>query len=339
MKQKIAIVTINQPSLDSASRLVKYLDEFEVDIYGKKDLKHNLPDLKIYDKLDDILPFAWEYYDSIIPILAIGAVVRKIAPLLKDKSTDPSVIVINLALDKIVPLLSGHLGGANSLTNYLVSKLPNSIGFISTATDQTKTLAFDLVAKENSWQIYNLKALANISNRLLNKQKVKVVAPQTIFDTLDKTNLELINFDNIDTNSVVISPFKVNSEHLWLRPSVFLGIGCNRDTSFEVLENAILEFLSTYNLDISFVKNIASFEAKKDEKAILKFASKYNFDIKFFAKEQINHLEYDFSKSASTKFFGLKGVAEPSAILISKYKELIIEKKVYAKSVTIACSM
>ena len=50
----------------------------------------------------------------------------------------------------------------------------------------------------------------------------------------------------------------------------------------------------------------------------------------------INSLENDFSKSASTKFFGLKGVAEPSAILSSKYKELIIKKEVYNTHVTIA---
>ncbi|MEO1953788.1 MAG: cobalamin biosynthesis protein CbiG, partial [Campylobacterales bacterium] len=140
-KLKIAIVTINQPSLDSACNLVPYLSEHQVDIYGKRDLKHNLNFLHTYKKLDDILPSAWANYDAIICILAMGAVVRKIAPLLQDKSSDPAVLVINLALDKIVPLLSGHLGGANELADTLVSKLPNAINFISTATDQTNTLA------------------------------------------------------------------------------------------------------------------------------------------------------------------------------------------------------
>jgi len=68
----------------------------------------------------------------------------------------------------------------------------------------------------------------------------------------------------------------------------------------------------------------------------LEFANKYDFDIKFYEKDDINNLENDFSPSASTKFFDLKGVAEPSAILCSKYKELIIKKQVYNKSVTIA---
>ena len=84
------------------------------------------------------------------------------------------------------------------------------------------------------------------------------------------------------------------------------------------------------------IKNIASFEAKSDEKGLLKFASKYNFDIKFYEKDDINSLKNEFSASASTKFFGLKGVAEPSAILVSQYKELIIKKEIYNKSITIS---
>lgn len=127
---KIAIVTINQPSLNSACRLFPYLHEHQVDVYGKKDLTHNIEELKLYKKLDDILVPAWKEYDAIICILAMGAVVRKIAPLLEDKATDPAVIVINLALDKIVPLLSGHLGGANELANEITSLLPNCVNFI-----------------------------------------------------------------------------------------------------------------------------------------------------------------------------------------------------------------
>jgi len=334
---KIAIITINQPSLNSAIKLNSYLkDDYEIDVYGKKDLTHNLTNLHIYKKLDDILVPAWSAYDAIICILAMGAVVRKIAPLLEDKSTDPAVLVINLALDKIVPLLSGHLGGANELADNLTSKLPNCINFISTATDQTGTLAFEMEAKKNSWDIENLKELANISNRLLNKLPVTVATYKTIFDKLSKKeNLELINFSEIDENSVVIAP-NIDSKNLTFKPKIFLGIGCNRDTTFQEIESAVKLFLEKNNLKIEQVKNIASFEAKSDEVGLLEFASKYNFDIKFYEKESINSLENEFTPSASTKFFGLKGVAEPSAILGSVYKELILKKEVYDKKITIA---
>ncbi|SFV70700.1 Cobalamin biosynthesis protein CbiG [hydrothermal vent metagenome] len=333
---KIAIVTINQPSLNSACKLVPYLSEHEVDVYGKKDLTHNLKELKLYNKLDDILAPAWKSYDAIVCILAMGAVVRKIAPLLEDKSTDPAVIVINLALDKIVPLLSGHLGGANALADTIANSLPNCMNFISTATDQTKTLAFEMLAQKCGWKIENLKALARVSNRLLNKQMVKVATYASIFETIpNKENLELVDFENIDLDTVVIAPHIV-SNSLTLRPKIYLGIGCNRDTPMEEIEEAVMLFLKSHNLTMEDVKNIGSFEAKADEVGLLEFAKKYNFDLEFYKKDAINALENEFSKSASTKFFGLKGVAEPSAVLLSENKELIINKEIYNKKITIA---
>jgi len=333
---KIAVVTINQPSLDSACRLTPYLSKHKVTVYGKKDLNHTLDKIETYQKLDDILPLAWHSYDAIVCILAMGAVVRKIAPLLEDKSTDPAVLVINLALDKIVPLLSGHLGGANKLADDIARDIPNCINFISTATDQTKTLAFEMLAQDRDWSIDNLKALAKISNRLLNKQTVKVATYKSIYDSIpDKTNLKLVDFSDIDKDTVVISPL-VKSRNLTLKPKVYLGIGCNRDTPLEQIEHSVLDFLQKYDLRLSDIVSLSSFDAKSDEMGLLDFAKRYNLSIEFYTKDAINALENDFSHSASSKFFGLKGVAEPSSVLASKYKELIIKKEVYFKAVTIA---
>jgi cobalt-precorrin 5A hydrolase len=123
---------------------------------------------------------------------------------------------------------------------------------------------------------------------------------------------------------------------LTFRPKVYLGIGCNRDTPLNEIEKAIKMFLTKHKLAFNDIKNIASFEAKSDEIGLLEFAKKYNFEIQFYEKDAINALENEFSKSASTKFFGLKGVAEPSAILVSEYQELLFPKEVYFKSVTVA---
>ena len=336
-KLKIALVTINQPSLNSACKLVPYLYDYEVDVFGKKDLEHNLEHLNLYKKLDDILPAAWEGYDAIIAILAMGAVVRKIAPLLKDKATDPAVLVINLALDKVVPLLSGHLGGANELSDTIASRIEGCINFVSTATDQTNTLAFEMFAKKNDLEIHNLKELALISNSLLNKKEVEVLTYESIFNSIpNKNNLKLVDKQSTEL-CVNITPF--SSKLLTFKPKVYLGIGCNRDTSCEEITLAFKEFLQKHSLEISQIKNIASFEAKQDEIGLLEFAKMNNFDIKFFDKVEINSLENEFSPSASKKFFGLKGVAEPSSILISHYKELIIKKEVYNTKITIAAAV
>jgi len=327
--------------LNSAVKLSEYLNEYEVDIYGKKDLVHNLDNLLTYEKIDTVLENGWKKYDAIICILAMGIVVRKIAPLLESKATDPAILVMSIDLSKVIPLLSGHIGGANELSDLIVQKIDGCINFISTATDQVKVFAFDMFAKKYNMKIENLHKLANISNRLINKQKVKVYSYKSIFETIeDKANLELVSSSaDIDKNTVIINPFNHSNDNLHLKPKIYLGVGCNRDTSFENIEKAFIWFLDKYNLEKEQIENIASFEAKSDEKGLLEFANKYNFAIKFFDENQINSLEGEFSPSQATKFFGLKGVAEPSGLLISKYRELIIPKEVYEKKITIAGAM
>jgi cobalt-precorrin 5A hydrolase len=332
---KVAIVSINQPSFNASLKLSSFMSDFDVDIYAKEGFSSSEHRVINYQKLDDIMGLAWQKYDAIIAILAIGAVVRKIAPFLKDKSSDPAVLVIDLALSKIVPLLSGHLGGANELANLLARRLQASV-FISTATDQTNTLAFDMVAKKRGWRIENIKCLAKISNNLLNKKGVKVATYESIFDSLPKKdNLELIDFESVDDNSVVISPVG-NFENLTLRPKIYIGIGCNQGTTKEEIEEAFAEFIENYKISKDDIALFASFEAKSSELGLLEFVESLGKEIKFFKKGQINSLEMEFSSSASKKFFGIKGVAEPSAILASHYKELIIKKVALHKKITLA---
>ena len=74
-----------------------------------------------------------------------------------------------------------------------------------------------------------------------------------------------------------------------------------------------------------------------DLKSLLEFAKQNNLKIDFFNKEDINSLQNDFSKSMATKFFGIKGVAEPASLLASKYKTLFLSKRIYGNT-TIAAS-
>ena len=162
---KIAIISINQPSLNSAIKLNEYLDEYEVDIYGKKDLEHDFDKLICYEKIDSVLEKGWKKYDAIICILAMGIVVRKIAPLLESKASDPAILVMSIDLSKVIPLLSGHIGGANELSDVIAKKIDGCINFISTATDQVKVFAFDMFAKRNGMKIENLNLDENVVSK------------------------------------------------------------------------------------------------------------------------------------------------------------------------------
>ncbi len=346
--KKIAIVTINQPSLNSAKNLLRYLDLNNNDSYVKifnKELNNN--NFIKYEKLDNILNDLWKY-DVIIFFIATGIVVRKIAPFLKSKATDPAVIVMSLDLKHILPLLSGHLGGANEFANELSSKIEGASAFITTATDQTKTFAFDIFAKENSYKINNLNKLAQISNSLINKKPIQILTYESVIKKIKNHNYydeklsvfltpkEWLKVDKIKP-LVIISPFKHNNTlHLEIN-KLSIGLGMNRNTPLNEIEEAFNSFLFEHNLEFSQINYISSFKAKADEKGLLEFAKKYNFKLKFFDENEINSLTHNFSPSMAKKFFNIKGVAEPSAILNSNEKELFLKKHIYGQ-VTIACA-
>jgi cobalt-precorrin 5A hydrolase len=91
-------------------------------------------------------------FDAIVAILSLGAVVRLIAPHLQSKHTDPAVLVLDEAGKFVIPVLSGHLGGANQLAGRLALAL-GATAVLTTASDVRSTLAVDLLGRELGWSI------------------------------------------------------------------------------------------------------------------------------------------------------------------------------------------
>ncbi len=335
---KIAIATINNPSLEAAKKLLPYLAEHECHVFNK--VQEGGVFFK-FNKVDEILPTAWSEYDAIIFLMATGAVVRKIAPFLKDKATDPAVLIMTLDLQRVIPLLSGHLGGANELANELTQKIKGCVNFVTTATEQTKRLAFDMFAKKHNFAITNLKSLAEISNAIINKKQVQVVTYPSLeklvkeFEGYKEENFVFCTPDNFEAfkdelPTLYITPQKLPNRALQIHPQeIVLGLGMNRGTSKEEIANSVKRFCYEHGLELSQVKKIASFEAKSDEVGLLEYAKEMQLPLEFFNEEDINALTQEFSPSQATKFFNIKGVAEPAALLASEYKTLFLSKRIY----------
>ena len=91
---------------------------------------------------------AFRYREALVFIGAMGIAVRSAAPYIKDKLTDPPLIVIDEAGRYVIPVLSGHVGGANSFA----LEIADAIGaepVLTTATDVSGTFSVDLFAREN----------------------------------------------------------------------------------------------------------------------------------------------------------------------------------------------
>jgi cobalt-precorrin 5A hydrolase / precorrin-3B C17-methyltransferase len=86
---------------------------------------------------------AFRECDGVVCFLAAGAVVRLLAPLLADKSTDPGVVCVDEAQRHAVALLGGHEGGANALARAVAEALPGCEPVITTATDATGVPGLD----------------------------------------------------------------------------------------------------------------------------------------------------------------------------------------------------
>lgn len=124
------------------------------------------------------LPSWFDQVDGAVFIMATGIVVRKIAPLLRSKATDPAVVVLGQDGRHAISLLSGHLGGANELATTVAEGL-SSKGIscepvITTATDLSSVTAFDIVAKENGLRIEELSPLRRISAAMLEGRPVNL---------------------------------------------------------------------------------------------------------------------------------------------------------------------
>jgi cobalt-precorrin 5A hydrolase len=126
-------------------------------------------------KVGDQVPALFAAFEGIVCIVSLGAVVRLIAPHLKDKENDPAVVVIDEAGRFAIPVLSGHLGGANALAGHLATAL-GATPVLTTASDARATIAVDLLGRELGWRIEaSHDAIVHCSAAMVNDEPVALV--------------------------------------------------------------------------------------------------------------------------------------------------------------------
>lgn len=104
--------------------------------------------------------------DLIVFVGAAGIAVRAAAPYLAGKAYDPAVVVIDEQGRFVIPLLSGHLGGANELAERLAEGL-GATAIITTATDGRAVFAVDSWAKSHECVVFDPENIKYISGALL----------------------------------------------------------------------------------------------------------------------------------------------------------------------------
>lgn len=298
--------------------------------------------------LKDLLASLWNDYDGLVLIMATGIVVRLIAPLLQSKETDPAVVVMDDAGKFAIALLSGHLGGANELAERCAF-IAGAHAVITTATDVNNLPSFDMLAKEHDWVIDDIGRVKTLNALLLDNEEIAVVDETgksrnwlhdrgkiRFYDTFAEAADSAARGFLLVTNRLF--PVQNNTESLLiLRPrNLVLGIGCNRGTSVDEIDEFVTLQLKRLFLSMKSVCCIASVEAKRDEVGLLEFAERLGVELRCFDAADLSEVAFPSPPSEYVRTaVGVGGVAEPAAILASGGGSLLL-KKIKSANVTLA---
>lgn len=117
----------------------------------------------------------FENYDQLVFLVSLGAVVRLIAPYLKSKDEDPGVIVVDDAGQFVIPVLSGHVGGANAYAEKIAGLIQGT-AVLTTASDVGKTIPVDILGRELGWKVEAPKInITRVSAHVVNEEPVAFI--------------------------------------------------------------------------------------------------------------------------------------------------------------------
>ncbi len=277
--------------------------------------------------------------DALFFIGAAGIAVRSIAPFVKNKKTDPAVVVIDEQAKHAVSLLSGHIGGANALAA-LAADILGAEPVITTATDLNGKFAVDAFAARRGLYMDSMEYAKAIAAKLVEGKAVGLWSDFPILgrvpEELDMTKEQELGF------AVSVRDVRPFPRTLHLIPkAVALGIGCRRGASAEKVEEAALAALKEAGIFKESVKLLASIDLKKDEEGILALSCRWQIPyLTYTAKELMGaRAEGGFIESEFVKrVAGVGNVCERAAVLGAGSRRLLMRKQA-GGGVTVAAAL
>ncbi|MDA7980257.1 MAG: cobalamin biosynthesis protein [Pirellulales bacterium] len=297
------------------------------------------------------LKAAWPQYDCHIHIISVGAVVRMIKDLLVDKKTDPAVVCVDDAARYSICVLSGHVGRGNEFTERIATAI-DAMPVVTTASDSIGTLTVDILGRDLGWQLDDMErnvtlACAEVVNGNntcfvqetgepdfwpLNKPLPRGVNYATCLSEVDPNEFTMLLICS-DRRFEASHPIHWQKSVIYRPKSLVLGLGCDRDTSLDVVEDGVLKFLEEQKLSVKSVRNIASIDKKSDERALIELAEKYRWSFDVYPAEQLDVVEGIENPSETVKkYVGTRSVAEAACLLSSGANRLLMPKQPFRKT-------
>ena len=292
-----------------------------------------------YDK--KIVRMLWPDAQAIFFIGAAGIAVRAIAPLIKNKTEDPAVIVMDELGRNVISLLSGHAGGANRLVREAADFFGGN-AVITTATDINGLTPVDIFAAGHDLLIEPRESLPRISARHLRYKKLLIYSEYDMGLPPDyEAAAKPEEADVLITDRVFI--FKTRKRPvLYLRPrDIALGIGFNSGTDAAKMEEAVEQVFKKAGLSASSIGVVGTHVKKAADPELIEFARRRGIGIRGFQGEELNAAPASSPPSdAAKRALGVRGVSEPAALLagFSSGEFLLIKKTKAGRDITIAAA-
>ena len=371
---KLAIISFTENGIKLSQTVAKRLSGRKVTIYTKCS-RYTAEDLKVQRVKESLQVWTAQRMaegDALLFIGACGIAVRAIAPNLTDKLHDVPVLVMDEEGRYVIPILSGHVGGANELAREL-SDLIDARPVITTATDVQKKFAVDLFAKRNHLEIMNKDGIAKVSTKALAGEQLTIaVRAQNIEcyhpkfcevceeDFTEAENpllreasmhkhdwkvcgveppLRLVPYVEDQPVDVVVSEMPDNKNALiWLRPRRYVvGMGCRKNKDPEELLDFYMKTLEKAMVEPGEVYALASIDKKKDEPGLLAISERMRIPFFNYTEEELNRVGACVHSSEFVKAqVGVDNVCERAALAGCGANGTLIYEKQAFDGMTIA---
>ena len=290
----------------------------------------------------DIIPLGqvepqWHDYDAFVFISAMGICVRTIAPLLKDKHSDPAVVCMDTAGKNVISVVSGHVGGANQLATD-VARAVGAMPVITTRSDIDGLWQLDLLGKRFGWSMEREDINAEIA-MFVNRRPTALLLqvndegtrwlesnlPEhvTVFyreDCIDGNLFDLLVV--VGYKSVFVKGIKATLHYI--PKCLHVGIGLAHDADMKCIDE-MQHCLNDKGIKMKAIKSIVTIDLKKGEKVVGELM-RCGYEVRFYSAGELSDIIVPNPSGTVEKHVGTSSVSEAAAMLSADNNQLLLEK-------------
>ena len=330
-----AIILVSESSLRLAQKIGVLLPDSG--IYCRKELD-GCTVIKSYTQF---IKENWSSLEQIVFIGAMGICVRSIAPYIKDKYKDPAVVCVDSTGRFVIPVLSGHIGGANGLARKIAAFIGGE-AVVTTQSDNTGLWALDTLAAEYGWKTGLSRTQMNKAIALFVEKHPTALLLEVRDNGTDFLESTLPDHVKVFTgyNDIDLSQFELLitvGPHIYDAPIPVLGfypqvlhvgVGCRKQCNPDGIPEYIENCLNQEGLSPLSIAGIGTIELKKDEPLLLALQSRWPWArTNIWSATDLEGIEVPNPSEKAFEVTGVYGVAEGAALRSSDDGVLLVEKR------------